>query len=113
MDLSPGSVMAPVIAEAGEMRCFMSLHFYANYFQKGAADLPHLHVRKTEERSFHEAAIVDGSHLIHQQIRQLWKAPRRGHTDTQRLRIVHQFRGERSEERRVGEEWRSRWSPYP
>src|SRR5664280_960569 len=94
MDLSPGKVMAPVIAEAGEMRCCMSLSFYANYFQKGAADLLHLHVRKTEERSFHQAAIVDRSHLIHQQIRRLWKAPRCGHTDTQRLRIVHQFRSE-------------------
>ena len=91
MDLSPGKVMAPVIAEAGEMRCCMSLSFYANYFQKGAADLLHLHVRKTEERSFHEAAIVDGSHLIHQQIRQLWKAPRRPNPDTQRLGILYEF----------------------
>src|ERR1035438_7047193 len=94
MDLSPGSVMVPVIAEAGEIRCCMSLYFYADYFQKGAADLLHLHIRKTEERSFHPAAIVDGPHLIHQEIRWLCKAPRRGNTDTQRLRVLYQFRSE-------------------
>src|ERR1035441_8762305 len=90
MDLSPGRVMAPVIAEAGEMRCCMGLCFNANYFQKGTADLFHLHVGKTKERAFHQAAVVDGAHLIHQQIRWLRKTPRRRNPDTQRLGIVHQ-----------------------
>src|ERR1035438_2270618 len=114
MDLSPGRAMAPAIAEAGEMRCCMSLCFYANHFQKSAANLFHLHVGQTKERTFHQAAVVDGSHLIHQQIRRLGKAPRRPDSDTQRLGILYEFRREgddRSEERRVGKEGRSRWSP--
>src|ERR1035441_320977 len=96
MDLSPGRVMAPAIAEAGEMRCCMSLCFYANHFQKSAANLFHLRVGQAKERTFHQAAVVDGAHLIHQQIRWLWKAPGSYNPDTQRLGILYEFRRERN-----------------